>query len=83
MKVRILVAMVAAVLTAGVASAQTAMQGQAPAGETSLGSVRVPRAVMADGKPLKAGTYTVRLTAQDATPVVPGIIMERWVEFVQ
>jgi len=83
MKVRILVAMLAAVLTASVVSAQTATQGQAPAGETSLGSVRVPRSVLADGKPLKAGTYQVRLTAQDATPVVPGITMERWVEFVQ
>jgi len=32
---------------------------------------------------LKAGTYQVRLTAQDASPAVPGIKMERWVEFVQ
>lgn len=67
-------------LAAGVVSAQ---QGQVPAGETALGSVRLTRSVMADGKALKAGTYQVRLTSQDATPLVPGIKMERWVEFVQ
>jgi hypothetical protein len=73
---------VAFLLTAftGVVAAQ---QGQAPTTETALGSVRIPRSVKADGKDLKAGTYQVRLTAQDATPVVPGIKMERWVEFVQ
>jgi hypothetical protein len=83
MKVRILVAMLAAVLTAGVVSAQTAPQGQVPAGEAALGSVRLPRSVMADGKALKAGTYQVRLTAQAASPAVAGQSMERWVEFVQ
>ena len=80
MQVRGLIAVLAAVLTAGVVSAQT---GQVPAGETALGSVRIPRSVMADGKALKAGTYTVRLTAQAAAPAVPGQTMERWVEFVQ
>lgn len=83
MKVRILVATLAAVLTAGVVSAQTTPQGQVPAGEATLGSVSLPRSVMADGKPLKAGTYQVRLTAQAAAPAVPGQTMERWVEFVQ
>jgi hypothetical protein len=83
MKVRILVAMLAAVLTAGVVSAQTTAQGQVPAGEAALGSVSLPRSVMADGKVLKAGTYQVRLTAQAASPAVAGQSMERWVEFVQ
>ena len=83
MKVRILVATLAAVLTAGVVSAQTAPQGQVPAGEAALGSVSLPRSVMADGKALKAGTYQVRLTAQAAAPAVPGQTMERWVEFLQ
>lgn len=83
MKVRILVATLAAVLTAGVVSAQTTPQGQVPSGEAALGSVSLPRSVMADGKPLKAGTYQVRLTAQAAAPAVPGQTMERWVEFVQ
>jgi hypothetical protein len=73
-------AVLVSTLAVGVASAQ---QGQVPAGEAALGSVRLTRSVMADGKPLKAGTYQVRLTSQDASPVVPGITMERWVEFVQ
>ena len=77
------VAVLVGSLMAGVASAQTAQPGQAPAGETALGSVRLTHSVMADGKPLKAGTYQVRLTSQDASPVVPGIKMERWVEFLQ
>lgn len=80
MKARWLVAILVGALTAGVSAAQ---QGEVPAGETALGSVRLPRSVMADGKALKAGTYQVRLTSQEASPVVPGIKMERWVEFVQ
>jgi hypothetical protein len=79
MKARWIVALLLTGFT-GVAAAQ---QGQVPTAETALGSVRIPRAVKADGKDLKAGTYTVRLTAQDASPAVPGIKMERWVEFVQ
>ena len=74
---------VAALVTTLAASTLSAQTGQAPAGETALGSVRLTRSVMADGKPLKAGTYQVRLTSQDASPAVPGIKMERWVEFVQ
>ena len=79
MKVRWLAAILMSTFAA-VASAQT---GQVPTGETALGSVRIPRSVKADGKDLKAGTYQVRLTAQEASPAVPGIKMERWVEFVQ
>lgn len=79
MKVRWLVAFLLAAFT-GVAAAQ---QGQVPTTETALGSVRIPRAVKADGKDLRAGTYQVRLTAQAAAPTVPGQTMERWVEFVQ
>ena len=79
MKVRWIVAFLLTAFT-GVVAAQ---QGQAPTTETALGSVRIPRAVKADGKDLKAGTYQVRLTAQDAAPAAAGITMERWVEFVQ
>jgi len=79
MKVRWIAALLFTAFT-GVAAAQ---QGQAPTTATALGSVRIPRAVKADGKDLKAGTYQVRLTAEDASPAVPGIKMERWVEFVQ
>lgn len=80
MKVRWLVAVLVSAMMAGAAYAQ---QGQAPTGETALGSVRLTRNVMADGKPLKAGTYQVRLTAQQPAPAVPGQTMERWVEFLQ
>ena len=72
----------AAVLSVSVA-AQTSPPGQVPAGETSLGSVNLPRAVMANGQTLRPGTYQVRLTAEAAEPAVPGIQMERWVEFVR
>jgi hypothetical protein len=51
----------------------------------ALGSVRLPRGVTADGKPLAAGTYQVRLTAQVAKPDAVGTSeqLERWVEFVR
>lgn len=74
---------VAALVTTLAVSTLSAQTGQAPAGETALGSVRLTRSVMADGKPLKAGTYQVRLTSQAASPTVPGQTMERWVEFLQ
>jgi hypothetical protein len=78
-----LVGIVASVMVAASAAAQTTPQGQVPTGDTALGSVSLPRSVMADGKALKAGTYQVRLTAQAAMPAVAGQTMERWVEFVQ
>ena len=63
----------------------TAAAPAAPAGEVALGSVRLPRAVTADGKALPAGTYQVRLTSQEARPDAVGTSesLERWVEFVQ
>ena len=63
----------------------TAPAPTAPTGDMVLGTVHLPRAVTADGKPLPAGIYQVRLTAQEATPDVAGISknLERWVEFVQ
>lgn len=63
----------------------TAEAPKAPTGEVALGTVRLPRAVSADGKPLPAGTYQVRLTAQAATPDAVGSTQElaRWAEFVQ
>ena len=74
---------IVALLLTGFTGVVAAQQGQVPTTETALGSVRIPRSVKADGKDLRAGTYQVRLTAQDAQPAVPGIKMERWVEFVQ
>jgi hypothetical protein len=62
-----------------------AAEATAPAGDLALGSVRLPKGVSADGKSLPAGTYQVRLTAQEASPPAVGITepLERWVEFVQ
>ena len=51
----------------------------------ALGTVRIPKAVKADGKDLPAGTYQVRLTADEAKPDATGSVeqLERWVEFVK
>jgi hypothetical protein len=55
---------------------------KAPA--ASLGSVVIPKKVMADGKPLSAGTYMLRLTDETGSPVVGQTQAEtRWVEFLQ
>jgi hypothetical protein len=61
-----------------------AAEAAAPAGDAALGTVRLPKGVSADGKPLPAGTYQVRLTTQE-TPQAVGITepLERWVEFIQ
>jgi hypothetical protein len=69
--------------TAGQATTQAAPD--VPGGDMALGSVRITRNVTADGKPLPAGTYQVRLTGQEAKPDVPGQTekLERWVEFLQ
>lgn len=90
----ILVGTLAASMTAADARAQhqapnqqpmTAGEPAAPTGELALGSVRINRAVMADGKPLAAGNYQVRLTAQVAKPEAVGTseTLQRWAEFVQ
>lgn len=89
-----LVGMMVAMLSAGQAYAQhtapkqqpgTAATPTVPTGEMALGTVRIPRAVMADGKALPAGSYQVRLTAEQARPEAVGTTeaLERWVEFVR
>jgi hypothetical protein len=57
----------------------------APDGSMALGTVRIPKAVKADGKPLAAGTYQVRLTPDTASPNAKGqtASLERWAEFVK
>jgi hypothetical protein len=90
----VVVGILAGTLLAGDALAQhkapnqqpnTAATPEVPSGEVPLGSVRVTRGVTADGKPLAAGTYTVRVTAQEAKPEAVGTTetLERWAEFVQ
>jgi hypothetical protein len=85
---RWLVGILSGALLAGSAVAQAQQkpaQAQVPTGEVTLGTVTIPRAVTADGKPLARGRYTLRLTAQSAQPTVPGQLpdLNRWVEFVQ
>jgi hypothetical protein len=90
----VLVGILAGTLMAGPAFAQhkapntqptTDGTPAAPTGELALGTVHLTKAATADGKPLPAGTYTVRLTAQEAKPDATGAseTIERWVEFVQ
>lgn len=90
----VVVGILAGTLLAGDALAQhkapnpqpeTAPAPEVPATEVTLGTVRIPRNVTADGKPLPAGTYTVRVTAQEAKPEAVGTTesLERWAEFVQ
>jgi hypothetical protein len=62
----------------------TAPDPAVPGGDSALGSVNVPRSVMANGQKLTAGTYQLRLTAEEAMPG-PGQSRnaERWVEFLR
>jgi hypothetical protein len=64
--------------------AQPAAQ-QPSASTTVLGSVHIGKAVKADGQPLPAGTYQLRVTETAATPPAPGQTpqYERWAEFLQ
>ena len=76
MKQLVLLGALVGVLGAGVGYAQTSA--------TALGTVRVPNRLMADGKPLPAGTYTVRLTTDEGRPGVGQAPQgELYVEFVQ
>ena len=78
MKRLVLVGALAGALAATTAFAQTASSG------TNLGTVTLGKKVMADGKPLAAGTYQVRLTTDEPKPGVgqeEGA--ERYVEFVK
>jgi hypothetical protein len=63
----------------------TAQDPNAPDAAMALGTVHIPRGVKADGKPLAAGVYQVRLTSDSAKPDAVGTSgkLERWVEFVQ
>lgn len=63
----------------------SSLDAQQAAAQMNLGSVSIPRAVRADGKPLPAGTYQVRLTPEEARPAAAGQTpnLERWAEFLQ
>ena len=76
MKQLVLVGALVGALGAGVAYAQTSA--------AALGTVHLAKKVMADGKPLPAGTYSVRLTTDEPKPGVGQTpAAERYVEFVR
>ncbi len=101
MKRLVLVGTLAGAVVAGSAFAQPAGQGAghtapksqpptdatpaAPEGPLALGTVHLPKGVKADGKPLPAGTYQVRLTPETANPPAKGqtAALERWAELVK
>jgi hypothetical protein len=72
---------------ASLSAQQPARQGGAPVTSTvtTLGSVHIAKAVKADGQPLAAGTYQLRVTEREASPAAPGQMpqYERWAEFLQ
>jgi hypothetical protein len=70
--------------TAPKAQPNTTGDATAP-GAMALGTVHIPKGLKADGKDLPAGTYQVRLTADEAKPDAKGSDekLERWVEFVK
>lgn len=68
-------------VSVAIAGAQATGAAKKP---TSLGSVKIARAVMADGKALAAGSYSLRVSDEMPAPVVGQSADEaRWVEFVQ
>lgn len=89
MKQTWLVGILTGVVLAGTAAAQAQQKpmtrAEVPSGEMALGTITIPRTVMADGKTLARGRYSLRLTAQSAMPTVAGQLpdLNRWVEFVQ
>ncbi len=77
-------AILAAALVMSLAAPVTPVLAQAPAGTVSLGSVTLTHKVTAEGQPLAAGTYQVRLSPDEPKPAVgqtPG--SERYVEFLR
>lgn len=58
--------------------------GVAAQAATTLGTVQLSRGVMADGKALPAGSYSLRVSADPvATVVGQGGDNAKWIEFVQ
>ena len=75
----------AASLSVGLAEQTAPGNVDVPTGEVELGSVELPRRVMANGQALVSGAYDLRVTADRANPDAPGqlAVLERWVEFRQ
>lgn len=79
------VALVAAIPAPDVSAQLASSNVEVPTGEVALGTIALPRRVMANGETLSAGSYDVRLTAQEASPDTAGAlaVLSRWVEFRQ
>jgi len=72
----------AGAVAAALVGQPAAIQAQTPS--SALGTVQLGRSVMADGKVLAAGSYSLRLAADSVTPVTgQGPENAKWVEFVQ
>src|SRR5215467_9959370 len=72
------------VLVGALAGALAATTAFAQPSGASLGTVRIAKKVMADGKPLAAGTYQVRLTSDEPKPGVgQSPDGEKWIEFMK
>jgi hypothetical protein len=83
MKRLVLVGALVGAFAASTVYAQGTMSGT-KSGNTSLGSVTLGKKVMADGKPLAAGTYQIRLTNDSPKPGVgQAPDAETWVEFMK
>jgi hypothetical protein len=68
----------------GAFAASSAFAQSGTSGNTSLGTVTITKKLMADGKPLPAGTYQVRLTTDEPKPAAGQTpSAERYVEFVK
>jgi hypothetical protein len=74
----------AGLLISAVAVATMPTFAQESSNSAGLGSVTLTRKVLADGQPLAAGTYQVRLSSEQVKPVVgESPQSERYVEFVR
>jgi hypothetical protein len=75
-------AIVGSVLLTAVFALPLGLRAQAQT--ASLGSVRIPTQVMANGQPLPAGSYTLRVSSDTVAAVVgQGPDAAKWVEFLQ
>jgi hypothetical protein len=83
MKQLVLVGALVGALAVGVNAQSRKTSGGSDTG-TALGTVTLNKKVMADGKPLAAGTYQVRLTSDEPKPAVgESPNSEKYVEFMR
>jgi hypothetical protein len=74
----------AAALVVGLVTPAASALAQSRPANTSLGSVTLSHKVTADGQPLAAGTYQVRLSTDEPKPAVgQSPESERYVEFLR